>query len=114
MNTPEWLRPGIYGALVGAVTISLLGFTWGGWVTAGTAGKQATAMARKDVVAALLPACLEDARTDPARVAKLATIEAAPAYQRRDAVMATGWATGPGSEDPDRDVAQACLAVLVP
>jgi hypothetical protein len=37
MTTPEWLRPGIYGALIGAAFVSIAGFTWGGWVTGGTA-----------------------------------------------------------------------------
>jgi hypothetical protein len=30
MNTPEWLRPGLYGALIGAVVIGIGGVTWGG------------------------------------------------------------------------------------
>jgi len=29
MNTPEWLKPGIYGALIGAVFVGVVGFTWG-------------------------------------------------------------------------------------
>ena len=29
MNTPEWLKPGVYGALTGAVVVAFVGFTWG-------------------------------------------------------------------------------------
>jgi DMSO/TMAO reductase YedYZ heme-binding membrane subunit len=112
MNAPEWLKPGIYGALVGAVFVGVVGFTWGGWVTDNGANKMASAMSHDNVIAALVPVCLDMARTDPDRVTQLETIKAATTYRRRDAVMAAGWATVPGSEAPNRDLAQACLSAL--
>ena len=112
MNTPEWLKPGIYGAVIGAVFVGVVGFTWGGWVTGGTANERAIAMSRDDVVASMVPVCLDMARSDPARTEKLETIRAASTYQRRDALMAAGWSTMPGSDAPNRDTAQACLAAL--
>ena len=112
MNIPEWTKPGVYGALVGAGAVSILGFTWGGWVTGGTANDRAMAMSRDDVVASMVPVCLDMARSDPARVDKIETIRAASTYQRRDALMTVGWATMPGTDAPNRDIAQACLAAL--
>lgn len=112
MNTPEWLKPGIYGALIGAVFVGAVGFSWGGWVTGGGANKMANAMSHDNVIAALLPVCLDMSRTDSDRIAKLATIREASTYKRRDAVMQAGWATMPGSDTPDRDLAQACVAAL--
>ena len=112
MTTPEWLKPGIYGALIGAVFVAIVGFSWGGWVTGGAANKMASAMARDEVVAAMVPVCLDMARADPDRVAHLATIRDASSFKRRDAVMATGWATMPGSDAPNRDLAQACIEGL--
>ena len=112
MNTPEWLKPGIYGALIGAVFVGVVGFSWGGWVTDGGANKMANDMSHDNVIAALLPMCLDMSRTDTDRIAKLATIREASTYKRRDAVMNAGWATMPGSETPDRDLAEACLAAL--
>lgn len=112
MTTPDWIKPGLYGALIGGVAVAILGFTWGGWVTGGTAHDQATAMARDEVVSAMVPVCLGMAERDPDRLETLATIRAATSYRRRDALMATGWATMPGTEAPNRDVAQACLAAL--
>lgn len=112
MNTPEWLKPSIYGALIGAVCVGIVGFSWGGWMTGGNANKMATSMSRDDVASALVPVCLDIARTDPQRAQKLATIRKAASYKRRDAVMESGWATIPGSDSPDRDLAQACLAAL--
>ncbi len=109
MATPEWLKPGIYGALAGAVFVGVAGFSWGGWMTGGAADKMASAMAREEVIAAMVPVCLDMASVDPDRVAHLATIRAASTFRRRDAVMATGWATVPGSDAPNRDLAQACI-----
>lgn len=112
MNSPEWLKPGIYGALIGAVAVGIIGFSWGGWVTGGTARDRAMSMSHDNVVTALVPVCLDNAKTDPNREAKMTTIREASSYQRRDAVMEAGWATVPGAETPDRDIAQACLAEL--
>ena len=112
MKTPEWLKPGIYGAVIGAAVVGIGGFTWGGWVTGGTAHDRAMAMSHDDVVAAMVPVCLAKAQNDPDRAAKLAVIRDARTYQRRDALMEAGWATMPGTEAPDRDIAQACLASL--
>ena len=112
MNTPEWLKPGMYGAVIGAVFVGVVGFSWGGWVTGGTAHDRAMAMSRDDVVASMLPVCLDMARSDPARADKMATIRAASTYQRRDALMTAVWATMPGTDMPNRDIAQACLAAL--
>ena len=72
----------------------------------------AMAMSHDDVVAAMVPICLNMAQTDPDRSAKLAVIRDTQTYQRRNALMEAGWATVPGAEAPDRDIAQACLASL--
>lgn len=112
MTTPEWLKPGVYGGVIGAAAISILGFSWGGWVTGGGAAEMAQTMAQEEVMTALVPVCVELSRVDPERVAKLATIQEASSYNRYKSVMEAGWATTPGNEDPDRDLAKACIAGL--
>jgi hypothetical protein len=112
MATQEWLKPTIYGALGGAVLTMALGFSWGGWVTGGTAQSMAATEAKAAVVAALVPVCLQMAQTDPDREVKLTTILEATTYQRRTKLMEAGWATMPGAEAPDRDLAQACVTSL--
>ena len=112
MTAPEWLKPGIYGAFLGAAFVGIVGFSWGGWMTGGSANKMASEMAQDEVIAALVPVCLDLSQTDNERMAKLATIREAASYKRRDAVMATGWATMPGSDAPNRDLAQACIEGL--
>lgn len=112
MTTPEWLKPGIYGALLGGAFVGIFGFSWGGWMTEGGAEDMANKIAKKEVIAALVPVCLDLSRVDNERVAKLATIREASTFKRRDAVMQTGWATMPGSEVPNRDLALACMEDL--
>lgn len=112
MTTPEWLKPGIYGALIGAAALGILGFTWGGWVTGGTATTRAEELAKTELTSAMVPVCLDQARRDPDLLTKLETVRATSSYRQRDAVMDAGWATMPGTDAPDRGIAQACLAEL--
>ena len=58
MTFPEWTKPGVYGALVGAVTVSIFGFTWGGLTTAGSADEIARSFAADEVTLAMVPVCL--------------------------------------------------------
>ena len=110
MNTTECLKPGIQGATIGAATVGIAGFTWGGWVAGGTARDRAMAVSHDDFVEAMVPVCLGKAQNDPDRVAKATVIRDAQIYKRRDALMEADWATVPGAEAPDRDNALACLA----
>jgi hypothetical protein len=112
MNAPEWLKPAAYGAVVGAVALAIAGFSWGGWVTGGTADKMAAEKARYEVVAALVPVCLEQSKQDPRMAETLAELKAASSYKRSGMIMDAGWATMPGTDDPDRAVATACMAKL--
>jgi dienelactone hydrolase len=92
MNTPEWLKPGLQGAAVGAVALAIVGFSWGGWVTGGTAKQMASDQARLEVVAALVPICLEQSSQDPQVVATLARLKDTSSYQRSDLLIKAGWA----------------------
>jgi len=112
MNAPEWLKPGLYGAAAGAVALAIVGFSWGGWVTGGTAKQMASDQARLEVVAALVPICIQQSKQDPKVVETLALLNDASSYQRSDMLMKAGWATMPGSTSPNRQVATACVEKL--
>ena len=102
MNNPPWLKPGLYGAAIGAVAVAIVGFSWGGWVTASTAETLASDRAQEEVVAALLPICVAQSAADPEKGARLSALKEARSYQQPDFLMKTGWATMPGSADPNR------------
>jgi len=112
MTNPEWLKPGIIGAVIGAIVLAVVGFSWAGWVTESTANKMASDQARLEVVAALVPICLEQSKMDPAVTETLAQMKETSGYKRADLIMNAGWATMPGAEDPNRSVASACVDQL--
>ena len=112
MRTPEWLKPALWGAAAGAAALAITGFSWGGWMTASAAEELASDRARTQVVAALVPICLQQANRDPQLEAELDAMREARSYKRRDMVMEAGWATMPGMEDADRAVADACMERL--
>lgn len=113
MDTPEWLKPGLIGALAGGVIVAAGGFIWAGWMTESNANQMARALANESVVAALVPICIERSENDPERIAKLATIrQATTTVRRRDAMLAAGWATIPSDTIGSRNLATACVAAL--
>lgn len=112
MNIPEWVKPGLYGAAIGAIALAVVGFEWGGWVTGRTADQMASELARNEVVAAMVPICVEQSKQDPQVGPTLTRLMGADSYQRGELLMKTGWATMPGSNDPDRSVARACMEAL--
>lgn len=81
-------------------------------MTAGEANKLAMTQAHDSAIAALVPVCLDNSRTDIDRIAKLSSIREMSNYKRRDAVIEAGWATIPGTDTPNRDLAQACMDAL--
>lgn len=112
MTSPEWLKPALVGAVIGAASLAIFGFGWGGWMTSGKAHIVADDLARAEVVAALVPICLEQAKQDPKAAEILAKLKDADTYKRNEMLMNTGWATMPGSTDADRVVAGLCMDKL--
>ena len=108
MQTPEWLKPGLYGAACGAAALAVVGFSWGGWVTGGTARTMAVDQSRADMVAALSLICVEQSARDPLLAERLPAVKAASTWARADLVMKNGWATMAGSTEANSQVARAC------
>jgi hypothetical protein len=90
----------------------VVGFSWGGWVTGGTAAgmaKNAGDTARAEIAAA---SCADRFGAGPDAVAQLAALKNAAAYQRGDMLRKSGWATMPGSKDPVDGAADICARAL--
>jgi len=70
--------------------------------------------ARADDAAALVPLCVAQSKADKAAVSKLGELRAmTSSYEQQEFVTKTGWATVPGSDEPNRDVAEACASALL-
>jgi hypothetical protein len=107
-------KTGVFWSLVVAIVLTMIiGFWWGGWVTGGTAEKIAERMAEDAVVLRLAPICAFQFSQDPQKDQKLKELKETGTWQRREYVQKQGWATMPGEDEPDRQVAEACANLLV-
>lgn len=97
-------------AAMGGVII--LGFTWGGWVTGGTAkamAADAAKGARAQVTSAI---CVDRFMTASDAGPKLAALMEESSYRRGNFVVAGGWAKLPTDVISENDVARACAEHL--
>jgi pimeloyl-ACP methyl ester carboxylesterase len=112
-ETRAALRPALWGAATGAIALAIVGFSWGGWVTAGTADTLAKNSAATAVVAALSPICVEKFQQAADASANLAEMKKATySWDQSKFVEKGGWATMPGSTEPNSAVAKACAESL--
>ena len=111
---PADTSPFLWGAAAGAIALSIVGFSWGGWVTGATAERLAAARADTAMVSALTPICVTQFQASPKARATLVTLKATNTWEQADYVSKGGWATMPGSKaDPIREVAAACAEALI-
>ena len=112
MRTPVWIKPGLWGAAVGAVAITILGFSQLGWYTPGSAESLAQERADTAVVVALVPFCVAKAQQDPDHATLVKFQAEQSSYSRSDLVMKAGWATLGSAKSGDDALARACSAQL--
>ena len=111
-ETKAAVRPALWGAVAGAIALAIVGFSWGGWVTvaAETLARNSAATA---VVAALAPICVEKFRQAADASTNLVEMKKATyAWDQSKFVEKGGWATMPGSTEPNSAVAKACAESL--
>ena len=103
----------LQGIAIGAVATMAIGFSWGGWVTGGTATKLANEHADSAVVAALTPVCVEKFMKSSDAIANLAALKKiSSTWEQGDFLAKGGWATRPGAESSDYQLARACAEKL--
>ncbi|MEH6725198.1 MAG: hypothetical protein V7703_03500 [Hyphomicrobiales bacterium] len=112
MQIPEWTKPALMGAVVGAVALAVVGFNWSGWVTGASASEMSGKQSIAAVAAALTPYCVQNSQNDPDAGAVLAELEEASTYKRRGIVEKAGWATPLGESKPDRALSESCQLAL--
>jgi hypothetical protein len=112
MNISPIVKPAIWGAVGGAVALAILGFTWGGWVTGGTAKVMANKQADVAVVKVLAPICVDNFLRAPDVVANTTALKATSSYQQASFLEKGGWATMVGSDRPFSGTAKACAELL--
>ena len=109
----EKIKPGLWGAIGGAIVLAIVGFAWGGWVTGETAQEMAEEMAENAVVDRLAPICVEQFNQGSEKDQKLKELKEKASYERGDYVEKQGWATMLGEKEPDGKVAEKCADMLM-
>ena len=111
---PAGWKPFSLGALVGAVVITWTGFDALGWKTAGTSEAIGKRQADAAVVSALATICDARFRAQTDFAVRLAELEKVERYSRGEVVWKAGFATMPGSKEPNQEVGRACAELLLP
>jgi len=92
----------------------VIGFSWGGWMTGGTANGLAAERADTAVVAALTPICVEKFLQNSDAKANLATLQKISSnWEQGEYLEKGGWTTQPGATSSDYHLARACAEKLI-
>lgn len=104
----------LISTFIGAVVVTLIvGFTWGGWITGGTAEAMVQKSTEQAVADRLGKICMAQAQQSADIQIQLEELKKIASYNRAKAVMEKPWAIMPGEEAADREVAVACMAALI-
>src|SRR5216683_5416430 len=106
------IKTGIWGAVVGAVAISVIGFSSLGWTLGSTAERMAKERGQTAVVAVLAPICVEKFQHQADAATKLIEFNKVSSWDRRSIIEKGGWATAPGSDTANSAVVTACAEQL--
>ncbi len=104
MQVPQWVKPGFWGVVIGAIGIMIVGFGWLGWTLGSTADSLAQERVNTALVAAFTPICVEKFMTQPDATVKLTEFQKTSSWRQQELVEKGGWATLPGSKEPNRPV----------
>ena len=113
VQQPAWLKPGIWGVMIGAVGTMIVGFSWFGWTLGSTAERVAQQRTELAVTSALTPICVQSFMKQSDATKKLTGLKEIDSWKQSEFVEKGGWATMPGSTEPAQGVASACAEALL-
>ena len=103
-ETEGKVKYGVWGLIIGAVIVIIIGFAWGGWKTSGTT----KTMTEEAVLASQAAICVAQFMKQPNHEEKLKEFEKVSSWQRAKFIEKGGWDKMPGQENADYAVARAC------
>jgi hypothetical protein len=107
-----WIKPAVWGVIVGAAGTMIIGFSWLGWTLGSTAERMAVDRTNSGVIAALTPSCVARFMQQPDVAVKLLEFQKIDSWRQREFIEAGGWATPRGGKTPNAGVATACAEEL--
>lgn len=104
----------LFWSCAGSVVVALVvGFTWGGWVTGGTARDMAETSGETSRYELASVICVERFLAAPDAQVQLTALKAiGSSYRQRQFVEEGGWATMPSKDKAARRTAELCAKVL--
>jgi hypothetical protein len=112
MKIHPGVKPALWGAVGGAIAISIVGFSQMGWMLGSTAERLASARAETAIVDVLAPICVEKFQQQSNLAAKLIEFKKAVSWDQRSLIEKGGWAVTPGTDQTNSAVASACADKL--
>ncbi len=113
MESPVWTKPALVGAGAGAVAAMIVGFSWGGWVTGGTASEMAAKASRNAGEQLVASICVEAFVADANAAGNLVLLKEAKTYERDNFIEDGGWIIVPGLEKQITGAADVCAQRLL-
>jgi len=98
------IKYGIWGLIVGAVIVMIIGFAWGGWSTSGTT----KTMTEEAVLASQAAICVAQFMKQPNHEEKLKELGELDSWKRPEFIEKGGWDKMPGQKKADYAVSRAC------
>jgi len=110
----SWLKPSIWGVVLGSAATMIAGFSWGGWTTGSAAERMAAERSSATLVVALTPSCVASFIGQPGGTAKLAQFKKIDSsWEQRQFIEKGGWATPEGAKEPNSGLANSCAEALL-
>ena len=94
------------------VATMIIGFTWGGWTTGGTADEMATDAREQGRAQLAANICVDRFLASPEVAVNLAALKDESSYQRDNFIDEGGWVTFAGMEQPVEGAAEICASQL--
>ena len=104
LETAAKIKYGIWGLICGGVIAMIVGFSWGGWTTAGTT----QTMTKEAVLASQAAICVAQFMKEPNQEKRLKDLGDVSSWQRAEVIEKGGWDKMPGQEKAGYAVARAC------
>ena len=110
----SWLKPAIWGVVLGSAATMIAGFSGGGWTTGSTAERMAAERSNATLVVALTPSCVTSFMRQAGGTAKLAAFKKIDSsWEQRQFIEKGGWATPDGVKEPNSGLANSCAEALL-
>ena len=103
-----WLKPTFWGAVLGAVVMMIVGFSWLGWVLGSTADRMARERSDSAVVSAMTPGCVARFMAQPKAAQRVAELRQLDSWKQKESIEAGGWATIGEATTANSALAVAC------